>query len=272
MDKPVTFALAWGSAFFATSAMTPPATAGENDAKPEVDYPVVTIPAGEMTYDVPVGSYTGVAYVSVSIKIRKPFKIGKYEVTVALWNQCAADGWVKTRPELKDPKLQNHPITKVNWHDAYRFSLWISAKTGRTYRLPTEHEWFYAANEGKYRREQSKTYSYANLEAIRKTPKITHPAGTFGSNKWGVFDTAGNVWEWTLAGYALAEETIRKPQDPKVLNNPEYCSTRITGGEHRAHVPDFISDTYNGGCATLKPAANLGFRLVLEDTGKKPRK
>ena len=156
-------------------------------------------------------------------------------------------------------------MVKVTWHDAYRFALWISKKTGRRYRLPTEHEWFFAANEGKYRKEQSPTYSYANIESIRKIPKITYPIGTFGANAWGVYDTAGNVWEWTLACYALAEERLRGPQRAAELNDPQRCVTRITGGEHRAHVPDFIADTYNGGCATLKPAANLGFRLVLEN-------
>ena len=268
MNRPLSSIIAWGSAFFVTCGLSLQATPTDPPGKGEDLYPVVTIPAGEMSYDVPVGSYTGVAYVNVQIKFTKPFKIGKYEVTVGLWNQAAADGWFEPRPELKDPKLQDHPMVKVTWHDAYRFSLWLSAKTGRKYRLPTEHEWFYAANEGEYRREQSKTYSYADIEAIRKTPKITYPVGNFGANKWGVHDTAGNVWEWTLAGYALAEETLKKPQDPAVLNDPDYCATRITGGEHRAHVPDFISDTYNGGCATLKPAANLGFRLVLEEESK----
>jgi hypothetical protein len=50
----------------------------------------------------------------------------------------------------------------------------------------------------------------------------------------------------------------------KFLNTPDACTTRIARGETRSHIPDFISDTYNGGCATLRPAANLGFRLVRE--------
>jgi formylglycine-generating enzyme required for sulfatase activity len=232
-------------------------------------YPVIQIPAGKMQYDVPVSSYTGVEYLTVPITIKKPYKIGKYEVTVALWNMYIEDGWGEKRPELKNPAIQNHPMVKVTWHDAYRFAQWLSAKTGKHYRLPTEHEWFYAANEGKYRREQAQTYDYSNLEEIKRTPKITYPAGHFGANSWGMYDYAGNVWEWTLGAYALAEETLKKPQDPAILNDPHYTATRITGGEHRAHVPDFISDTYNGGCATLKPAANLGFRLVLEDEQEK---
>ena len=231
----------------------------------DVDYPVVRIPAGLMAYDVPVSSYEGVAYVNVWIKIEEPFLIGQHEVSVRLWNECAADGWCETRPGLADPALQDHPMVKVTWHDAYLFSLWISEKTGMAWRLPTEHEWFFAANEGRYRREQSLTFSYANLELIRQTPKITHPIGSFGANGWGMIDHGGNVWEWTLGCYALAEETLREPQDPDVLNDPGRCATRITGGEHRAHVPDFVADTYNGGCATLAPASNLGFRLVLDD-------
>lgn len=230
-------------------------------------YPVVEIPAGGMDYDVPVSSYTGVDYVHVRIEIDTPFKIGQHEVTVALWNLCVADGWCDARQGLDKPELQDHPMVKVTWHDAHRFSLWMSAKTGQSWRLPTEHEWFFAANEGQYRREQALTYDYGDIERIRKTPKITHPVGTFGDNGWGMIDHGGNVWEWTLACYALAEESLRAKQDPAVLNDPKLCATRITGGEHRAHVPDFVADTYNGGCATLKPAANLGFRLVLEDDG-----
>ena len=236
-------------------------------ASPAADvlYPVVEVPAGEMEYDVPISSYTGVAYVSVHIEIDEPFRIGRHEVTVALWNLCADDGWCEDRPGLRAPELQDHPMVKVTWHDAHRFGLWLSAKTGQSWRLPTEHEWFFAANEGKYRREQDLSYDYGDIEQIRKTPKITHPVGTFGANGWGMIDHGGNVWEWTLACYALAEESLKAHQDPEVLNDPRLCATRITGGEHRAHVPDFVADTYNGGCATLKPAANLGFRLVLED-------
>ncbi|MBT7597808.1 MAG: SUMF1/EgtB/PvdO family nonheme iron enzyme [Gemmatimonadetes bacterium] len=244
----------------AFSGLTPHTAASAGDL-----YRVVEIPAGSMEYDVPISSYMGVAYVNVRIDIAKPYRIGEYEVTVGQWNLCVQDGWCPSRPGLEKPALQDHPMVKVTWHDAYRFALWISKKTGRRYRLPTEHEWFFAANEGKYRKEQSPTYSYANIESIRKIPKITYPIGTFGANAWGVYDTAGNVWEWTLACYALAEERLRGPQRAAELNDPQRCVTRITGGEHRAHVPDFIADTYNGGCATLKPAANLGFRLVLEN-------
>ena len=181
------------------------------------------------------------------------------------WRQCVKAGACRERGKLRAGESLEHPIVKVTWHDAYAFSKWISKATGKRYRLPTEHEWFYAANEGKGYKVEDKVYNYANINEIRKIPKKTYRKGSFGENKWGMADAIGNVWEWTLACYALAEDTLRKPQDASVLNDPELCATRLTGGEHRAHVPDFIEDTYNGGCATLKPAANLGFRLVLEN-------
>ncbi len=253
----VSFVLCMGLSFLAAGAPARGASAVP-------DYPVVLVPAGEMSYDIPVPSYEGVSYVNVQIRIDRPFRIGRYEVSVGQWNACADDGWCQARPELADPDRQSHPMVKVTWHDAWRFARWLSSRTGQTYRLPTEHEWFYAANVGQYRREQSLTYDYANLEQIRQTPKITYPVGTFGANEWGIFDVSGNVWEWTLACYALDQDVLRLPQRASELNDPSRCATRITGGEHRAHVPDFIADTYNGGCAALKPAANLGFRLVLE--------
>ena len=190
--------------------------------------------------------------------------MGKYEVSNKQWNECFKDGGCAKKAELNPGEGLNHPVVRVNWHEAWAYAQWYSKKTGQDWRLPTDHEWFYAAGEGKDYKVEEKEYDYSDLEKIREIPKKTYPRGHFGENAWGMADTLGNVWEWTITCWAMAEDSLLAPVVPSVLNDPEKCATRITGGENRSHIPDFISDTYNGGCASLKPAANLGFRLVRE--------
>lgn len=228
-------------------------------------YPTVVIPKGKMTLELPQNQFLGTDYLSVPVVIKEDFRIGKFEVSNQLWGACVEAGACAEPAQARPTSSPDHPVIQVNWHDAHRFSVWLSQVTGLKYRLPTDHEWFYASSMGQGFRADDKEYDYSDLPEIRKTPKRAWPQGQFGENDWGMADALGNVWEWTLSCRALAAETLLKPPDTRALNDPQYCITRIVGGEHRAHVPDFIRDTYSGGCATLRPASNLGFRLVLED-------
>ena len=88
---------------------------------------------------------------------------------------------------------------------------------------------------------------------------------SFKENEIGFSDFQGNVWEWTLTCWYASKDKKLKNYSTAELNTPRACTTRIVQGENRSHIPDFIVDTYSGGCATLEPAANLGFRLVLEE-------
>ena len=233
-------------------------------APSDVVYETVRMPKGTMWLEVPTNSYLQTDFVRVPVQLDRALEIGRFEVSNAQWNACFAAGGCRKPAPMRADEGPDHPVTRVNWHEAQQFSRWLSRETGRRYRLPTEHEWFFAFSLGRGYRVEEKVYDYADLEAIRAIPKRTWPRGHFGENAWGLADTLGNVWEWTLSCYTLAEEGLLRPPDPARLADAQACTTRIVGGEHRAHVPDFIADTYNGGCATLKPAANLGFRLVLE--------
>ena len=222
-------------------------------------YPLARVPTGSMTYWVPLNPVLQSEYLDVSVRVEEPLYFGVHEVTGSMWRRCAEDGGC-TGPA--GARGENLPVVRVTWHQAMAFARWYSMKTGRRFRLPTEHEWFYAASLGRGHRVGEESPDPAAAEKTREVPKRIFPVGAFGRNAWGIQDLGGNVWEWTLGCYSLNPERVGSPQDPEALSRPESCSTRVVGGTYRAHVPDFIADTYNGGCATSRPAANLNKLLA----------
>lgn len=235
----------------------------------DFDYPLLKAPKGSFTLHIPINTAQDLVYIPKKIEFKKPFYIGKYEVSNRLWSKCHQDGGCAKEAFYSAEEGKNNPSVRLNWHDAYQFTKWISKKINKKYRLPTEEEWAYAAYMGddKSQKDSDKvvTYDYSENGWKDLAVKTTRPIGSINKNDWGMHDYFGNVWEWTLTCWHGSKENMLKVRSIKELNTPKACATRVTRGETRAHIPDFISDTYNGGCATLRPAANLGFRLVMEE-------
>lgn len=226
------------------------------------DLQLIDIPVGEMDLEVPIYSYVKTDYVKKHIVIQNAYKIGAYEISIKQWNICHAAGGCSKKARIRKGETENHPVTKVSWLDAYNFTKWLSFETKQNFRLPTEEEWTYAAFMGSHYRAEYVEYDFNDVILAR--PKITHIQGDFGKNKWGMNDIQGNVWEWTLTCWTSSIDSQAKLSDPEALNNPKACGTRFLWGEERAHIPFFVNTTYNGGCATARPASNLGFRIMLE--------
>ncbi len=228
-------------------------------------YVTVPIPPGQMLLEIPLNNFLQTDFLSVTVTIGAGLRMGHYEVSNRDWDLCVRAGGCAKKAERRDDEGPDFPVARVNWHEAEQYARWLSRATGKRYRLPTEHEWYYVFSLGKGYKIVSREYDYSDIEAVRKIPKKTWKRGKFGQNAWGVADMLGNVWEWTLSCYTLSESRLLAKPDLEALRQSDECSTRIVGGQNRAHVPDFISDTYNGGCATVEPAANLGFRLVEDE-------
>src|SRR5262249_39015533 len=118
-------------------------------------------------------------------------------------------------------QADDHPVVNVSWNDAVAFCDWLSKKEGKKYELPTEAEWEYACRAGKTTRFQTgadpeSLVGSANLpdaSAAGQFPAwttvrgddgfvFTAPVGKFKPNAWGLYDMAGNVWEWCTDSYA----------------------------------------------------------------------
>ncbi|MBI4851180.1 MAG: SUMF1/EgtB/PvdO family nonheme iron enzyme [Acidobacteria bacterium] len=157
-----------------------------------------------------------------------PFYMSKYEVTQAQWKTVAALPKINRVLSINPSYFQGDelPVENVDWYEVVEFCARLSKQTGKTYRLPTEAEWEYAARAG-----TKGSYYSEKIDDIAwyqdNSDKTTHPVGKKSPNKWGLYDMCGNVFEWCLDSYAdyPSEKTI----DPKVLNSGIYRIARGGG-------------------------------------------
>jgi formylglycine-generating enzyme required for sulfatase activity len=156
----------------------------------------------------------------------RPFWMGKTEVTWdeydLYWKQeegakraessvpadRAADAVSRPTPPYADETFghgrEGHPVLCITWHAAMEYCRWLSAKTGKTYRLPTEAEWEYACRAGTktaytFGNEPTSLGDYAWFAG--NSEEEPHPVGQKKPNLLGLYDMYGNVAEWCLDQY-----------------------------------------------------------------------
>jgi len=248
---------------------------------------MVVIPAGEFTMGSPASeAERGVdegPQRQVSIAL---FALGRSEVTVAEYRRYADESGYKTEAErdtraqgcsgfiYADPAARNpgpqpvtswrspglaqaesHPVLCVSWNDARAYAQWLSKKTGKRYRLPTESEWEYAARAGSVTArfwgddpvqacrfanvaDQSRfqTWGFGQKHECTDGHYFTAPAGGYSPNRFGLYDMLGNVWEWTEdcwnSSYASA------PADATAWLTGD-CAQRVSRGGSWSTVPRF---------------------------------
>lgn len=129
------------------------------------------------------------------------FYIGKYEVTFSQWDACFSDGGCKRNPSDKGWGRGSRPVINIARNDIKEdFIPWLNRKTGKSFRLPSESEWEYAAGGGattKYPWGHSLGSNNANCAncGSRWDKRKTAPVGSFSPNNFGLYDMIGNVRE-----------------------------------------------------------------------------
>lgn len=181
----------------------------------------------------------------------------------------------------RDPSYRqddSHPVVCVNWNDAKAYTEWLSRKTGKQYRLPTEAEWEYAArgnsNTARYwgdNPDQACNYenvleATAKVQVVPNAPSVhncsdgyiyTAPVGSFKSNPFGLNDMLGNVQE--LVGDCANQSYNNAPTDGSAQHGGDCVQHMVRGGSW-VSMPRYLRSAYRD---TFSFRVNYyGFRLV----------
>ena len=190
--------------------------------------------------------------------------IGQYPVTQALWQEIMGNN------PSRFPN-DKHPVERVSWNDIQDFLKKLNTQTGKTYRLPTEAEWEYAARGG----NQSLGYKYAgsdNLDDVAwygdNSYGATKPVGLKYPNELGIYDMSGNVFDWCHDWYDEAYYAACHKQG--VVSNPSgpsKGSRRVIRGGSWSITAGYCRVADRNRYEPSDRYSDLGFRLVLSLQG-----
>jgi len=179
------------------------------------------------------------------------FSMDKYDVTQGAYH--AATG---KNPSNFSNCGDNCPVEQVNWNEAKAYC----ESQGK--RLPTEAEWEYAARAGTTTRyywgnDASEAGRYAWYAG--NSGSTTHPVGQKEPNAWGLYDMAGNVWQWTADWYAKDYYGSSPERNPK---GPGSGSYRVDRGGSWHLVPANLRSAYRRSGTPDYRSSGFGFRCV----------
>lgn len=196
---------------------------------------------------------------------------GVFSMSTKAWMKVDGANWRYPEGPNAKPAVPNEPVTQVSWNDTVAYAKWVGK------RLPTEAEWEFAARGGLV----GKTYAWGDELRPGGKPvanwwqgefpdnntdedgyRMRAPVGSFAPNGYGLYDVAGNVWEWVADHYDPSYYPASPTRDPK---GPPHGKERVIRGGSWMCAENF--------CANYRVAArshsapdtglnNLGFRLA----------
>jgi formylglycine-generating enzyme required for sulfatase activity len=154
---------------------------------------MVAIPGGTFT----MGSTHDDSELPVHRVTIKTFEISKFPITVREWNECVAAKVCQYVPTGDDAT----PVTNLSWSDTQQFLTWLSQFTQKSFRLPSEAEWEYAARAGtdtNYWWGEQLQEGMANCKGCIDAYDSTQPlkVGSLKANPFGLYDMGGDVDQW----------------------------------------------------------------------------
>jgi formylglycine-generating enzyme required for sulfatase activity len=200
-----------------------------------------------------------------SVIIASRFAVSKFDVTFADWIACASVGVCPREGGANDNSWGrgDRPVINVSWDDAQIYVAWLSKMTGKEYRLLSEAEWEYAARAGtttafywgdEIDKENANCHRCANQWSGRQTS----PVGSFKPNPFGLFDMAGNVWQWVQDCWNA--DYIGAPSNGFAWRTGE-CEKRVVRGGSWYYYPADPRSAYRFGDKKDDRNYNTGFRV-----------
>ncbi|MEI6542863.1 MAG: formylglycine-generating enzyme family protein [Methylococcales bacterium] len=200
------------------------------------------------------------------VTLARPFAIGQYEVTVKEYAQFA-EATGRKAASNNDWKGDTLPVTNVNIDDAQAYTVWLSQQTGKAYRLPSEAEWEYVARAGStsaywWGDSIGKNHAVCNGCGSQWDGEQAAPVGSFKANKFGVYDTAGNVWELTQDCWHDNYDSAPDDGSAWLEADKGDCSRRVVRGGSWYDYPQYLRSAGRDWFLT-DAASNLsGFRVA----------
>lgn len=202
------------------------------------------------------------------VEIGYSLAVGKYEVTLAEWDACAADRSCDKVNKVSQGSWagDDHPLVWVSWIEAQAYLAWLKRKTGEDYRLLTEAEWEYAARAGTttaYYTGSSISKNEANYSHEGKSSTVDElmviPVGSYRPNAFGLHDMHGNVWEWVEDCYKSSFEGA--PSDGSAWI-PDRCEQRVMRGGSGDSRPQYLRSAFRGYLSANYGYFDIGFRVA----------
>jgi len=211
------------------------------------------------------------------VEIRRPIAIGLTEVSSLEWQACVDDGACNA-PQA--PAAAETPVGGISWNDAKDYTAWLTAKSGRTYRLPSEAEWEYAARAGTatpwfWGDTAAVSCPFANLAGTTCDGYDgPAPAGGYRTNPFGLHDMAGNLSEWVedcwYEGYGGAPEdgnartlSLRSSlPEPYAPYPPGNCNWKVHRGGSWQSPPAEARSAARAGLPRYESRDSIGLRVV----------
>lgn len=184
--------------------------------------------------------------------------------------QCTVDASVRVLPSDYRYETADLPRVNITWCEAVAFTRWASRLTGKTIRLPSELEWEFAARAGDEQAIYPWGISWKDSQCNWRGEPHRKPTllGIYAPNNWGLFDMAGNVWEWCSTrfhprfGYPYERDerdvfdelvTYLSEATPRVLRGGSFKSakTDVRCAARARHLINYRSD-------------DIGFRVVIQ--------
>ena len=228
---------------------------------------MIVVPAGSFTMGSPVTEKDH--YVDEGPEHRVVFAnliaVSKFPVTFADWDACVSAGGCPQEGRADDVGWGRgtRPVIFVSWDDAQGYVTWLSRMTGKPYRLLSEAEWEYAARAGSmtaffWGEEIGKNNANCNGCGGQWDNQQTSPVGSFRPNAFGLYDTAGNVWQWVQDCYH--DDYSGAPADGSAWTSGD-CSFRVVRGGSWSSNPQDLRSANRGRDPTDSRDNDVGFRV-----------
>jgi formylglycine-generating enzyme required for sulfatase activity len=226
---------------------------------------MMVVPAGEFTMgspDTETGRFPNEGP-QHKVAISSPFAVSKFDVTFDDWDACVSIGGC---PDVDDSTYgrETKPVINVTWAEAQRYVAWLDRMTGKPYRLLTEAEWEYVARAG-----ATTAYSWGDQIGAGRANCIgcgskwdnveTSPVKSFPPNAFGLYDMAGDVWQWV-------QDCIHQGYDKAPPDGSEWsggdCNEHVVRGGSWLTEPHLLRSAFRGQYPTAEHNSDLGFRVA----------